>query len=148
MIAIHKIELPVPGMEQLRIEALAERYDFIEKLILEWSSGVNRFDAQGEILCGYLDRGFIAAVGGLNRDPFVARPEIGRIRRVYVRRAWRNQGIGESLVTALVQHARESFRCVRLRSDNPNAARLYERMGFSACSDTNATHILILDREP
>jgi len=52
MIAIQKIELPVPGMECLQLEAKAERYDFIETLVEQWASSENRFDAPGEILCG------------------------------------------------------------------------------------------------
>ena len=102
---IHRVELPAPGMEELRSEAFTEGFDFIETLIEEWSSGENRFDAPGEILCGYLDQGQVVAVGGLNRDPFVELREIGRIRRVYVRPGWRHHGVGRTLVTALVEHA-------------------------------------------
>ena len=69
---IHRVELPATGIEELRAEAFTEGFDFIERLIKEWSSGENRFDRQGEILCGYLDHGRVVAVGGLNRDPFSA----------------------------------------------------------------------------
>jgi GNAT superfamily N-acetyltransferase len=144
---IHRVELPAPGIEELRAEAFTEGFDFIERLIKEWSSGENRFDAPGEILCGYLDQGRVVAVGGLNRDPFVALPDIGRIRRVYARPGWRHQGVGRSLVTVLIEHARQNFRCVRLRADNPNAARLYESIGFLPCSNANATHTLTLTAE-
>ena len=78
----------------------------------------NRFDAPGEILCGHLDQGLLVAVGGLNCDPFAGRPDLGRIRRVYVRPAWRDKGIGRALVTALIEQARTHFRCVRLRAEN------------------------------
>ena len=105
MISIQKIELPVPGMERLQSEAQAEGYDFIETLVEEWASAKNRFDAPGETLCGHLDQGLLVAVGGLNCDPFAGRPDMGRIRRVYVRPAWRNKGIGRALVTALIEQA-------------------------------------------
>lgn len=141
---IRRIELPAPGIEELRVEAFSEGFDFIERLIKEWSNGENRFDAPGEILCGYLDQERVIGLGGLNRDPFLKLSLVGRIRRVYVRPAWRNLGVGRNLVTTLVEHAEKNFQSVRLRADNPNAARLYESMGFLTCSNANATHILTL----
>ncbi len=146
MIAIQKIELPLPGMESLQSEALAEGYGFIQTLVEQWASGENRFDAPGEILCGHLDQGLLVAVGALNIDPFAGRTEIGRIRKIYVRHAWRNKGVGRALVTTLIERARTHFRCVRLRADNTNAARLYERIGFAPVESPDATHMLIFDR--
>ena len=143
MIAISKIELPIPGIERLQQEAGDEGYDFIETLVEEWESATNRFDGPGEILCGYVDQGLVLAVGGLTRDPFAGRPDMGRIRRVYVRSAWRNRGIGRTLVAALVDHARTHFSCVRLRAENALAARLYESMGFVPIESPDATHILV-----
>jgi GNAT superfamily N-acetyltransferase len=145
MIWIEKIKLPVPGIERLHSEAREEGYNFIQTLVEEWASGRNRFDAPGEILCGHLDQGVLVAVGGLNCDPFAGRPDTGRIRRVYVRHAWRNKGIGRALVTALVDEARKHFRCVRLRAENTGAARLYESMGFAPIASPDATHILFFD---
>jgi len=148
MISIHKIELPVPGIEQLRREARDEGYNFIETLVEEWSSGKNRFDAPGEILCGHLNQGLLVAVGGLTCDPFAASPDIGRLRRIYVRHLWRNQGLGKALVAALIDEARKNFRSVRLRAENAGATRLYERMGFEPIASPDATHILIFDEPP
>lgn len=145
MIAIQKIALPFPGMTELQAEARQEGYDFIETLIDEWVSGENRFEGAGETLLGAVEQGVVVAVGGLTIDPFVpfeSRAEAGRIRRVYVRAAWRNKGIGRMLMTALVERARESFRCVRLRAENGDAARLYERIGFSLLDSPDATHLL------
>jgi GNAT superfamily N-acetyltransferase len=145
IIPIQKIELPVPGIERLVAEAREEGYDFIETLVDEWASVENRFDAPGETLCGHLEDGLLVAVGGLNLDPFAGTPDIGRVRRVYVRPAWRNKGIGRALVTALVVQAQTHFRCVRLRAENAGAARLYESMGFSTIQSPEATHILFFD---
>ena len=133
------------GLDELLDEARAEGYNFLDRLAHEWESGTNRFDAPGETLCGHLENGLLVAVGGLNRDPFAARPDVGRIRRLYVRPEWRGKGIGAALVGALIKEARMSFACVRLRAENPGAARLYERLGFETIVDPNATHILIFD---
>jgi GNAT superfamily N-acetyltransferase len=146
MISIRKIVLPVPGLERLQSEARDEGYDFIETLVDEWASARNRFDAPGEALYGHLDQGLLVALGGLNCDPFAGRPDLGRIRRVYVRSAWRNQGIGRALMTALIEQAGTHFRSVRLRAENAGAARLYESMGFAPIVSPDATHILYFDQ--
>jgi GNAT superfamily N-acetyltransferase len=146
MISIEKIELPVPALERLQSEARDEGYRFIDTLVEEWASARNRFGAPGEALRGHLDQGLLDAVGGLNVEPFAGFPDMGRIRRVYVRHAWRNKGIDRALVTALVDEARNHFRCVRLRAENTEAARLYERMGFAPISSPTATHMLVVNR--
>jgi GNAT superfamily N-acetyltransferase len=142
MILIQKIELPIAGLEELHAEAKKDGYNFIDTLVEEWAGGVNRFEAPGEVLCGHLNHGQLVAVGGLTIDPFTAEPHTGRIRRVYVRSAWRNQGVGRALVSTLVEVARKSFRHVRLRAENASAARLYESMGFTPINDPGATHTL------
>lgn len=144
-IQISRIRLPISGLDELRASARAEGYNFIDRLANEWESGTNRFDAPGEMLCGYIEDGLLVAVGGLNRDPFVHRADVCRIRRVYVRREWRGKGIGAALVRALIEEARRNFACVRLRAENPRAARIYERLGFEPIADPNATHILTFD---
>jgi GNAT superfamily N-acetyltransferase len=131
----------------MQAEARDEGYKFLETLLEEWRSGANRFDAPGEALCGHFDQGILVAVGGLNCDPFLADPTVGRIRRLYVRHAWRNQGIGGALLDKLLAAARLNFRCVRLRAENPAAARLYERKGFLPSPTTGATHIFCFDAE-
>lgn len=143
---IRKITLPVEGMDELCAEARGEGYGFIDRLVSEWVSGINRFDAAGEVLCGCIENGRIIAVGGLNCDPFAARAEVGRIRRVYVRAQRRGCGVGEALVKRLIGEARNRFMVIRLRAVNPRAAKFYERLGFEPLKDANATHSLILSR--
>jgi GNAT superfamily N-acetyltransferase len=145
-VSIQQIELPVPGVEQMQAEARGEGYKFLETLVSEWVSGENRFDAAGEILCGHVDQGLLVAVGGLNCDPYVGDPKVGRLRRIYVRQGWRNRGIGGALVDTLLSVARQNFSNVRLRAENASAARLYERKGFVLIASPSATHTLRFDR--
>lgn len=147
MRSIQNIQLPVPGIVDLAADARAEKYAFIDRLLLEWAGNQNRFEAEGEALCGVLDEGIVVAIGGLNCDPFLRLADVGRMRRIYVRPAWRRQGIGEGLVLHLLGEARKTFRSVRLRTENEAAARLYERLGFDPIHDPHATHILTFDSD-
>ena len=142
MTLLDRISLPVNGSEEMRLEARQEGYKFLDRLQAEWDSGENRFDQAGEFLCGCFRDEVLIAVGGVNRNPFGNDFRVGRIRRVYVRPAWRNQGVGAVLINFLLVKARQEFDAVVLRTDNPNAARLYERMGFLRTSSANATHML------
>jgi GNAT superfamily N-acetyltransferase len=143
-----KIEIPIAGIEELQAESLAEGYNFLDRLLHDWQTGENRFDQPGETLLGCFEKDILIAVGGLNRDPFLTDPGTGRIRRVYVRSASRGKGLGRSLVTTLIDHARSHFSSVRLRAEDPSAARLYERLGFLPIDDPHATHRLAFDRKP
>lgn len=147
MIEFKRITLPRPGMDELQAEARAEGYNFIDTLVDDGASGANRFNGPGEAFFGCFDEGVLVAVGGPNVDPFAGDPQTGRIRRVYVRPQWRNSGVGAALMKVLVEEARKNFKCVRLRAENPGAARLYERLGFVRIANSDATHILMLDRQ-
>ncbi len=127
--------------DPLQREAREEGYGFIDKTVREWASGENRFDGPGELLCGCFDEGELIATGGLTMDPFFSDAQIGRLRRIYVRRAWRNSGIGTQMVQFLLAEAQRNFRAVRLRAENDRAARLYERLGFLPFADAEATHM-------
>jgi GNAT superfamily N-acetyltransferase len=145
MITLQKLKVPAPGLDTLLAEALAEGFGFVQTLADECASGENLYDRPGELLQGAFDGEQLVAVGGLNIDPFAGRADMARIRRVYVRRAWRNAGLGRALVSSLVEQARTSFHCVRLRAENADAARLYERMGFVPVDGPHATHILLFE---
>jgi GNAT superfamily N-acetyltransferase len=143
-LSIHRIDLPLKGMGALEAEAREQGYDFICTLVEEWGSGKNRFDGPGEALYGCFENEGLIAVGALSCDPYAGEPGVGRIRRLFVRTAFRNQGVGRALVSALVERARIHFRCVRLRAVNADAARLYERLGFVAIESPHCTHVMVL----
>ncbi len=132
------------GFARLATQARVEGYRFIDRLEAEWRSKSNRFEASGECLLGIVEGEDLLAIGGLNIDPYVADGSTGRLRHVYVCIERRNQGLGRLLVGALVAAARPCFGRIRLRTDNPLAARLYERMGFLAADAADATHIVVL----
>lgn len=129
-----------PDMETLRAEAQDEAFGFIERLIVDWESGANRFDRPGECLLGAWSESHLVAVGGLNRDPYVAAGDTGRIRHLYVRVTARRFGVGSALLQRLLSEASICFQVVRLRTDTRQAAAFYLRRGFSPIADPSASH--------
>ena len=125
--------------------SLADGYDFVLRLQREWDDGANRFDQPGEVLLEARLGARLVGMGGLNRDPYVDDPRIGRIRHVYVHPEARRSGVGRALLEALVAHAHGSFQRVRLRTYSEDADRFYESLGFvSSGREADATHNRIL----
>ena len=129
------------GILELLETSLSEGHDLVERLVAEWEDGTNRFDRTGEILLEARRLGRLVGVGGLNRDPYIDDPGVGRIRHLYVVPAARGVGAGRDLVIALVDHARGSFERVRLRAGPDEARDFYLRLGFEETPDEeDSTH--------
>jgi GNAT superfamily N-acetyltransferase len=130
-----------PKMATLEEEAVAEGFRFLTRLISEWNSGTNRFDAPGEsVMAAYLNQRLVG-IAGLSVDPFT-HDRTGRLRRVYVAPASRGQQVGRRLVSALLAHAALHFESVRLYTDTLEGSAFYLRCGFTRTDDAHATHIV------
>ena len=139
-------ELSRDRLSVLLTESEASGYRFLPRLIEEWERGVNRFSRPGEALFAAESGGQIVGVCGLNVDPYLDDPRVGRVRNVYVLAACRGRGIGRRLVERAVAAARGHFDRLRLRGEEAGPARLYESIGFRPCAGIpNCTHILELD---
>lgn len=123
-------------------EAVAGGDTFMTRLRDNWLNGTNRFDAPGEVYLGVWRDGALIAAGGVNRDPYGAGPEVGRVRHLYVRASARGKGVGGALTAALTDHAHAHFAVLRLRAWRPEAIRMYERAGFARTDGCNETHRL------
>jgi N-acetylglutamate synthase-like GNAT family acetyltransferase len=123
----------------LEKEAVAEDFRFLTRLISEWHSGKNRFDAPGECLMAAYSNQQLIGIGGLSIDPY-GTPDTARLRRVYVTPAARNQHVGQALVKALVGRAALHFQSVRLYTDTSGADVFYVRCGFVRVEGVRATH--------
>ena len=66
----------------LATEAQTEGYRFVKRAIDEWKNGINAFSKKGEILFGVFLSSVCVGIGGLNVDPYIDDPNIGRIRHV------------------------------------------------------------------
>ena len=145
LIRVEKVlSVDPPDIYELRRMSTSEGYDFVELTLTEWLNGTNRFDRPGEVF-------FLARVGdvtigmcGLNADPFVRDPKIGRIRHLYVLPDYRRTGVGRRLVEACLTHAKSSFDRVRLRTFDPPAREFYAVLGFQETEEGSATHSMTL----
>jgi GNAT superfamily N-acetyltransferase len=130
-------ELP-GGFEEVRAEARAEGYAFVERLANDWASRAIRFDREGEALFAAYADDELAAVGGLTIDP--ALPGTLRMRRFYVREQFRRCGIGRRLAKALLERAAQAGRPVTVNA-GPGSAPFWEALGFIPDARDGHTHI-------
>jgi len=85
MIAIERVECPpIDQLNPLVMEAAETGFHALSRLLTEWQSGRNRFDQPREAIFIATDDGHIVGVCGLNRDPYLGDPTVGRVRHLYV----------------------------------------------------------------
>lgn len=130
-------------------ESEEQGFRFLDTLVEEYQNGSNRFDLPGEALFGVYAGETLIGIGGLNRDPFLFDPQVGRARRVYVMAAYRRQGVGKMLIDAIIHDARQHYKLLTLRAETAEAAALYAGLGFQTEPRIeNATHHLQLTSQP
>ena len=132
-------ELP-HGFDAMRAEASAEGHRNMERLALDWASGAMRFDGKGEALLAAHVQGTLAGIGGLIIEPVV--PSAFRMRRFYVRPAFRRQGIGCKLAIALIEPALACGSAITVNAGNIDAPAFWIRLGFTPDLRDGHTHIL------
>jgi GNAT superfamily N-acetyltransferase len=138
-------DLPLDALAPLVAESERDGWRFVRRLTDEWIAGTNRFDRPGEGLFAAWGDDRVVGVCGLNADPYATDVTLGRVRRLYVARTSRGHGIGRRLVQAVIQAARGRFRLLRVRTENPVADRLFERIGFAGVVGVpDCTHVLVL----
>jgi GNAT superfamily N-acetyltransferase len=96
-----------------------------------------RFDRPGEVLLAAYSDGVLAAIGGITIDPIV--PDALRMRRFYVRPAFRRTGIGGEIAQALLKSAR-SIRVVTLNAA-VESVPFWEALGFVSQARDGHTHV-------
>lgn len=136
-------DLPDEQIRPLLLASEVEGFRFVRRVVEEWQSGANTFSGKGEALLGAFIDDRLVAICGLMSDPYAKQPGIGRLRNLYVLPIYRGQGIGGDLTRLVIALAGESFHVLRLRAGTPQAARLYEHLGFLRVADiADCTHVL------
>lgn len=126
-------------------ESTIEGFRHLKRLVSDYEAGTNRFDKDGEALFIATKNGDIIGVCGLNQDPLAGSKEVGRVRRLYVLPDARRFGIGRLLMEAVITEAKNYYRMLVLKTDNPVADLFYQSIGFSVKADSeNDTHFVRL----
>lgn len=133
-------ELP-ESIRALERESLKEGYDFVKRLIADWNSGKNRFDKENEKLWEMRDDNLLVGVGGINIDPYLDDPTVGRVRHLYVTAPYRRIGAGRRLMAEIFSHCRGRFKKLTLRTNTSRGAKFYESLGFVKIKNSeSSTH--------
>ncbi|MGA5691643.1 GNAT family N-acetyltransferase [Cytobacillus pseudoceanisediminis] len=91
---------------------------FLERLVNDYENGTNNFNKPGESLYGlYNKEGVLIAIGGLNIDPFSNDEKVGRLRRFYVSKDYRRNGLGRLLLTQIINDAKHFYKVLVLHTD-------------------------------
>jgi ribosomal protein S18 acetylase RimI-like enzyme len=141
------------SLHRVVAEGLAQDHAFLRAVSAQWDDPSGPYSSPAAVFMVAFAEGaagpWTDAVGlaGVVADPYLQDPRTGRLKHVYVSPAWRRRGLAEALVVACIARARGSYDRLRLRTDNPAAARLYERHGFEPRADEpESTHVLLFDR--
>ncbi|MDX7953532.1 GNAT family N-acetyltransferase [Lichenihabitans sp. Uapishka_5] len=137
-------ELP-EGLQVLIAEAVASGVGWIADFPQVWHA--RPFLQAGEALFLARASGRPVAMAVISADPYAVAPLTGRLRYIYVGAEARSRGLLRVFVDAALDRAGSHWHRLRLHTDNPVAARLYESYGFrpSAYED-RSTHFLDLPR--
>ncbi|MDR7117037.1 GNAT family N-acetyltransferase [Caulobacter sp. BE254] len=130
------------GFDALLADAASEGVSHMARLAEDWASRDQRFEDDGEALLAALLADELAGIGGLSIEPAAAEPA-RRVRRFYVRPAFRRQGVARTLASALIQEALDQVDLLTCNAAaSPAAAPFWEAQGFSRDSSGPWTHVL------
>jgi GNAT superfamily N-acetyltransferase len=124
--------------DQLLSEAAAEGFGNMAVLRDEWLDGSNRFDRPGEILALASIDGEMAGIGGITQDFIDA--SWPRMRRFYVRPAFRRRGVGRAIARYVIEHALPFNRNIAVHAGGPMAEAFWPTLGFSPIAREKTTH--------
>jgi GNAT superfamily N-acetyltransferase len=128
------------AFDALKADAVAEGVRNVSLLAAEWTSGVDQYDGRDEALFAAFIEGDLAGIGGVTTETGAGEPAM-RMRRLYVRPAFRRTGLGRVLAGAMMQ---QGFAGARLLTANaratPAAPPFWEAMGFEPADMPGFTH--------
>ncbi|MCZ2259549.1 GNAT family N-acetyltransferase [Sporosarcina sp. G11-34] len=129
-------------------ESEAEGYRFLTRLATDYADGTNRFNKPGEALFSIRDEnGNVVAIGGVNQSPFSEDTQVARLQRFYVLDEARRKGVGSLLLKEIVNHSRDAFKKLTVRTESSKADAFYRANGFELDDSTSeTTHVLNLSK--
>ena len=130
--------------DELLNASLEEGHGFLKRFKENWEAGENRFDRPGETHVVAVEGMRPVGICGLNIDPYLDNPKVGRVRHLYVHPDFRGLTIGSILVNEIIDQAKEDFKILRLRTNDEGASAFYLKLGFETSNEEHETHRLLL----
>lgn len=131
------------GFDVMRAEAAAEGVRNMALLADQWASGAQRFDEPGALFAVVVD-GDLAGVGGVTVETALDEPAM-RLRRLYVRPAFRRTGLATRLAGAMMQQGFQTAPLLTVNAGASDAAGpFWEATGFTPVDWPGITHALRL----
>jgi GNAT superfamily N-acetyltransferase len=87
----------------------------MERLHNEWQNGEQRFKETNQVLLTVRVKGDLAGIGGMTVDPDF--PSAMRMRRFFIRPAYRRRNLGRQLATAILNRTIPNGMIVTVNTD-------------------------------
>ncbi len=144
MVNILRVVEALPhGFDVMCAEAAAEGVRNMAMLAVEFGAKDDPFADPGALFAAVVD-GDLAGVGGVTRETGLTEPAM-RMRRLYVRPAFRRAGVASALAGAMMQQGFQTAPLLTLNAAaSPAAPPFWEAMGFVPVDWPHATHALRL----
>lgn len=110
-------------------EAITAGYPWMGALEPEWHK--RPFLEAGEGLFLVMEGGEALGMAAIRRDPLAEDIITGRLCFIFVSDRARKRGLAQALVKACLNRGDTRWKTVTLHTDNPVAAALYRRHGFT-----------------
>lgn len=125
-------------------ESESEGYRFLTRLVEEYKNGTNTFDKPGEVLFSIRnEKEEVVAIGGVNQSDFADEMTEARLQRFYVLDEARRKGVGSKLLQEIVDHSKNLFKKISVRTESSKADVFYRSNGFEFDdSSTETTHVM------
>lgn len=137
------VEVLPHGFDVIYAEAATEGVRNMAMLAAEFGSAEAPFDDPGALFAAFAD-GQLAGVGGVTVQAGLSEPAM-RMRRLYVRPAFRRAGVASVLAGAMMQRGFQTAPLLVLNAAASDAAPpFWEAMGFTRVDRDGITHALRL----
>ena len=120
-------------------ESESEGFRFVRRFKDEFDSKLNTFSKQGEAFFAATIDDTLIAIGGVNSWG-TDKDKVGRLRRFYVSKAYRNNGVGRRLLDQIETHAFEYFDSLVLYTETSEASNFYLNRGYTGVVAQKISH--------
>jgi len=129
------------GVTRLAEAAAAEGVRNMQKLVADWQSGAQRFDAGAAALFAAIEQGDLAGVGGVKPETGAGESAM-RMHRFYVHPSYRRLGIAKRIAHAAMSHALMHAPLLTCNARASEAAApFWMALGFAPVDAAGYTHI-------